>query len=65
LILKSCLPENSNRLAIRIITRPAIAQYFGVDIFLKNTPPNIITTPQTAVNIIAFIPQPLQGLLVL
>jgi hypothetical protein len=34
---------------------PATAQYFGVALFLKKTPPNIIITPQSAVNIIAFI----------
>ena len=35
---------------------PAIAQYIGVLLLLKKTPPNIIMIPQTAVNIIAFIP---------
>jgi hypothetical protein len=34
---------------------PAIAQYFGVVLFLKNTPPNIMITPQSADKIIAFI----------
>ncbi len=49
----------------KIIIKPAIAQYFGTEVFLKKTPPNIITTPQIADNIIALItPQPLKGLLV-
>jgi hypothetical protein len=34
---------------------PAIAQYFGVEVFLKKTPPNIITTPHIADKIIALI----------
>jgi hypothetical protein len=32
-----------------------MARYFGVVFVLMKAPPNIITTPQIAVNIIAFI----------
>ena len=46
---------NSMQLANKIKARPTIAQYLGVVFDLKNTPPNIITIPQIAVNIIAFI----------
>jgi hypothetical protein len=53
--LKKGYPKNSRRFAASIIIMPAIAQYFGVVLFLKNTPPNIITTPQSALKIIAFI----------
>src|ERR1700757_4045339 len=52
---------NSMPLATRIITRPAIAQYFGAVLLSINTPPNIIIMPQIAVNIIAFISQPHRG----
>jgi len=55
-ILNSFQPRNSRIFTARIITSPAIAQYFGTDAFLKKTPPNIITTPQTADKIIAPIP---------
>jgi hypothetical protein len=53
--LKNGYPKNSRRLPARTIMMPAIAQYLGVVLFLKNTPPNIITTPQSALKIIAFI----------
>ena len=49
---------SSRQLAIIAITSPAMAQYFGVDLLLKNTPPNINIIPQIAVNIIAFIFSP-------
>jgi hypothetical protein len=64
-ILKNFQPRNSRIFAARIIINPAIAQYFGTEAFLKKTPPNIITTPQIADNIIALIPQALKGLLIL
>jgi hypothetical protein len=35
--------------------KPAMAQYLGVLFCLKKAPPNIITIPQTAVSIIAFM----------
>ena len=47
-------------LAIIVSIKPTMAQYFGVLFCLKKTPPNIITMPQTAVIIIAFIITPIQ-----
>ena len=55
IIKKECCFNNSMQLAIIASSRPPIAQYFGVLLCLKKTPPNIITIPQTAVIIIAFI----------
>ena len=55
LILKNCHPKNSRMFAARIIINPAIAQYFGVEDFLKKTPPNIMITPHIADKIIALI----------
>jgi hypothetical protein len=36
-------------------TNPVTAKYLGTDLFLMNTPANIITTPHIADNIIAFM----------
>jgi hypothetical protein len=55
-IAKKASPDVSSRqFEIIMITKPAIAQYLGVDLLLKNTPPNIMIIPQIAVNKIAFI----------
>src|SRR6185503_17236366 len=48
-------PKNSQTFAANKIIIPAIAQYFGVEDFLNKIPPNIITIPQSADIIIAFI----------
>ena len=56
-IVKNDMPEfNCMQLAASISINPAIAKYLGVALFLIKAPPNIIITPQIAVNIIAFIP---------
>lgn len=54
-ILKNDMPTNSKIFAVNKMMIPATAQYFGIEIFLKKTPPNIIITPQIADIIIAFI----------
>ena len=53
---KNGMPDlNSHILAPNAKTSPAIAMYLGVLLFFIKAPPNIIITPQTDVNIIAFI----------
>ena len=44
------------QLAISITANPKMARYLGMALLLIKAPPNIINTPQIAVNIIAFIP---------
>ena len=46
---------NSIQLEMRITDNPKMARYLGTLLFFIKAPPNIITTPQIAVNIIVFI----------